>query len=152
MQYMTASADETIKIAKQLGEVLPADSLIILNGDLGMGKTVFAKGLAAGLGITERITSPTFLLVQEYEGGRLPFCHMDAYRLEACPVADLGLEDYWSSRGVCLIEWGELLSEILPECYTKIEIARLDDEQRVLTVSGEHEALIAELWKDFEYK
>ena len=77
---------------------------------------------------------------------------MDAYRLEDCPVADLGLEDYWSSRGVCLIEWGELLSEILPECYTKIEIARLDDEQRVLTVSGEHEALIAELWKDFEYK
>lgn len=139
------STEETVALAARLGVALPADTLLLLSGELGAGKTAFAQGLALGLGVAERVSSPTYMLAQEYESGRLPFCHLDAYRLEGCELDALGLEEYWQCGGICLIEWGQLLESILPENRTCLDIELLSENERRLCFYGEHEALIAEL-------
>ena len=114
------SEQDTFQIGKKLGEKVQPGEIFLLEGDLGVGKTVFAKGFADGLGIQEPITSPTFTIIQEYEEGRLPFYHFDVYRIaDVEEMYELGYEGYFFGNGVCLIEWASLIEEILPrECKT----------------------------------
>ena len=100
-------------------------SIICLDGDLGVGKSVFARGFARGLGITEPVTSPTFTLVQIYEGGRLNMYHFDVYRIgDPSEMYDIGYEDYFYSDGVCLVEWASLISELIPDYAIKVSIEK----------------------------
>ncbi len=125
MVYETNSPEETFALAKQLGEAVEPGTVFTLTGDLGVGKTVFAQGLAEGLGITEPINSPTFTIVQVYDEGRLPFYHFDVYRIgDVEEMDEIGYEDYFYGDGVCLIEWAELIEEILPQHRTQILIEK----------------------------
>lgn len=119
------SPQDTYELGKRIGETAEAGSVITLIGDLGVGKTVFTQGLAAGLGITEPVNSPTFTIVQIYEGGRLPFYHFDVYRIgDVSEMDEIGYEDCFYGEGICLIEWADLISEILPEKYTRVTISK----------------------------
>ena len=119
------SAQDTYDLGKKLGKEAKEGQVFCLDGDLGVGKTVFTKGLAQGLGIEEPIQSPTFTIVREYEEGRLPFYHFDVYRIgDVEEMDEIGYEDYVYGGGVCLIEWANLIEEILPDHYTKIEILK----------------------------
>lgn len=119
------SEKETFQIAKELAEKAKPGEVYCLSGDLGVGKTVFTKGFAAGLGITEPVSSPTFTIVQIYEEGRLPLYHFDVYRIEDIEeMEEIGYEDCFYGDGVCLIEWAELIKEILPENNKKISIEK----------------------------
>ena len=121
----TNSPEETLEFGKQLGEQARPGQVYTLVGDLGVGKTLFTQGFAKGLGITEPISSPTFTIVQEYEEGRLPFYHFDVYRIGDIEEMDeIGYEDYISGEGVSLIEWSNLIEEILPEERTEILIEK----------------------------
>lgn len=112
----TFSAEETFELGKAVGERAKPGEIYTLTGDLGVGKTVFAQGLAQGLGIAEPINSPTFTIVQIYERGRLPFYHFDVYRIgDVEEMEEIGYGDYFYGEGVCLIEWANLIEEILPE-------------------------------------
>ena len=121
----TRSAKETYDLGKKIGSQAKAGEVYTLVGDLGVGKTVFTQGLAKGLGIDEPIQSPTFTIVREYEEGRLPLYHFDVYRIGDIEEMDeIGYEDYIYGEGVCLIEWANLIGEILPDHYKKIEIRK----------------------------
>ena len=121
----TSSPEETFAFARSLGEKAEAGQIYTLNGDLGAGKTVFAQGMAAGLGITDPVTSPTFTIVQEYAGGRLPLYHFDVYRIEEPEeMEEVGFDDYLYGDGICLIEWANLITEILPENIIQITIEK----------------------------
>ncbi len=121
----TFSPEETFALGEKIGrEALPG-SIYTLSGDLGVGKTVFTQGVAKGLGIDEPVSSPTFTIVQIYEEGRLPFYHFDVYRIgDISEMDEIGYEDCFYGQGVCMIEWAELVEEILPEHYTKILIEK----------------------------
>ncbi|MDE7232255.1 MAG: tRNA (adenosine(37)-N6)-threonylcarbamoyltransferase complex ATPase subunit type 1 TsaE, partial [Lachnospiraceae bacterium] len=119
------SAAETFAYGKEIGEKAVPGEVYTLIGDLGVGKTVFTQGVAAGLGITEPVNSPTFTILQSYEGGRLPFYHFDVYRIgDVEEMEEIGYDDCFYGEGVCLIEWADLISEILPEKYTRITIEK----------------------------
>ena len=121
----TFSEKETRALGEELGRQAVPGSLYTLTGDLGTGKTVFTQGFARGLGITEHVNSPTFTIVQEYDGGRLPFYHFDVYRTGDLEEMDeIGYEDYFYGDGVCLIEWAELIEELLPPERTAIRIEK----------------------------
>lgn len=125
MVYETNSPEETFALAKKLGETAAPGTVYTLTGDLGVGKTVFAQGLAEGLGITEPINSPTFTIVQVYDEGRLPFYHFDVYRIGDIEEMDeIGYEDYFYGDGVCLVEWAELIGELLPEKRVELLIEK----------------------------
>ena len=125
MMIETNSPEETYAFGKKLGMEAQAGQVYCLNGDLGVGKTVFTKGLAAGLGITEPVSSPTFTIVQVYDEGRLPFYHFDVYRIgDVEEMDEIGYEDYVYGEGVSLIEWANLIEEILPEHFTEIKIEK----------------------------
>ena len=125
MVIETFSPQETFAFAEQMARQATAGDVYTLIGDLGVGKTVFTQGIARGLGITEPISSPTFTIVQEYESGRLPFYHFDVYRIGAPEEMDeIGFEDYVYGEGVTMIEWANLIQEILPEHYTQITIEK----------------------------
>lgn len=110
---------------KKLGEAAEPGTVYTLVGDLGVGKTVLTQGLAEGLGITEAVNSPTFTILQVYEEGRLPLYHFDVYRIgDVEEMDEIGYEDYFYGDGVCLIEWANLIEEILPEKYTEIRIEK----------------------------
>ena len=135
------SEKETFEIAKKLAEQARAGEVYCLSGDLGVGKTVFTKGFAAGLGITEPVSSPTFTIVQIYEEGRLPLYHFDVYRIEDIEeMEENGYEDCFYGEGVCLVEWADLIKEILPENRKKILIEK-DLEKgfdyRRITIEGD---------------
>lgn len=118
-------AMDTFSFGKELGKKAKAGEIYCLLGELGVGKTVFTQGFAAGLGIIEPISSPTFTIVQIYEEGRLPFYHFDVYRIGNIEEMDeIGYEDYFFGQGVCLIEWGNLIEEILPKKHTVIHIEK----------------------------
>ena len=118
-------ADDTIAFGKKLGEAAEPGTVYTLVGDLGVGKTVLTQGLAEGLGITEAVNSPTFTILQVYEEGRLPLYHFDVYRIgDVEEMDEIGYEDYFYGDGVCLIEWANLIEEILPEKYTEIRIEK----------------------------
>lgn len=125
MVLETRSPEETFRVGMRLGQEAKAGQVFTLTGDLGVGKTVFTQGLAKGLGIEEAVNSPTFTIVQIYEGGRLPFYHFDVYRIGDIEEMDeVGFEDYVMGEGVSLIEWANLIEEILPEKRTEILIER----------------------------
>ena len=121
----TNSEIETYELGFAMGREARPGEVYTLIGDLGVGKTVFTKGLAAGLGIQEPVSSPTFTILQEYEEGRLPFYHFDVYRIgDVEEMDEIGDEDYFYGDGVCLIEWADLIREILPEHYKEIRIEK----------------------------
>ena len=117
--------EETYALGKSLGEAAKPGDVICLNGDLGVGKTVFTQGFADGLAITEPVNSPTFTIVQEYHDGRLPLYHFDVYRIgDISEMDEVGYEDYFFGEGVCLIEWSNLIEEILPDHMTSVTIEK----------------------------
>ena len=121
----TRSPEETYALGEKIGKAAQPGQIYTLTGDLGVGKTVFTQGVAAGLGITEPVSSPTFTIVQVYEEGRLPFYHFDVYRIgDVEEMDEIGYEDYIYGDGVSLIEWANLIEEILPEHYTEIKIEK----------------------------
>ena len=125
MKIETFSAEETYKIGEQMGREAKAGDVLCLLGDLGVGKTVFTQGFAAGLGITEPVSSPTFTIVQTYDEGRMPFYHFDVYRIaDADEMFEIGYEEYFFGEGVCLIEWAELIKELIPDHVTQITISK----------------------------
>lgn len=124
MVFESTSSQMTFEFAKKIGENLKSGDALCLDGDLGVGKTVFTKGVAAGLGIKDDVSSPTFTLIQEYYGGRLPLYHFDVYRIDGpWDMDDLGYEEYFYGEGVCLVEWGSMIKELFPEntIYVRIE-------------------------------
>lgn len=119
------SEQDTFRIGKELGEKTAPGKVYTLVGDLGVGKTVFTQGFAAGLGITEPVNSPTFTIVQQYDEGRMPFYHFDVYRIgDVEEMEEIGYEDMFYGEGACLIEWANLIEDILPERYTGITIEK----------------------------
>ena len=118
-------ADDTFVFGKKLGEAAEPGTVYTLVGDLGVGKTVLTQGLAEGLGITEAVNSPTFTILQVYEEGRLPLYHFDVYRIgDVEEMDEIGYEEYFFSDGVCLIEWGTLIEELLPDSTITITIEK----------------------------
>ena len=125
MVVETHSADETFSLGINIGRKAKAGQVITLVGDLGAGKTVFTKGLARGLGITEPVSSPTFTIVQEYREGRLPLYHFDVYRIgDLEEMEEIGYEDYFYGDGVCLVEWANLIEELIPEHAVSVVIEK----------------------------
>ena len=117
--------EETYELGKKMGEGAEPGQIVCLNGDLGVGKTVFTQGFAAGLGIIEPVNSPTFTIIQQYEEGRLPLYHFDVYRIgDVSEMEEIGYEDCFFGEGVCLIEWRGLIEEILPEQVTEVIIEK----------------------------
>ena len=125
MVVETNSSEETFRFGTELAKQAKPGDIYTLNGDLGVGKTVFTQGFAKGLGIEEAVNSPTFTILQEYETGRLPFYHFDVYRIaDPEEMYEIGYEDYFFSNGVCIIEWAQLIEELLPKEIHKIEIEK----------------------------
>ena len=142
MQIETFSPEETFALGQRIGQEARPGDIFTMVGDLGVGKTVFTQGVAAGLGITEPVSSPTFTIVQVYEDGRLPFYHFDVYRIgDVEEMEEIGYEDYFYGDGVTMIEWANLIEEILPESYRQITIEK-DLEKgfdyRIITIEEVH--------------
>ena len=135
MEYKitTKNEEETIEIAQNIESEKFPNMVICLRGDLGTGKTVFTKGIAQALGISEVITSPTFNIIKEYDG-ELPLYHMDVYRLDG-KVDDLGLEEYYKKGGIVVIEWADMIEDYLPEERLDISIKAIDEDVRVLKIT-----------------
>ena len=138
MEYVTNSENETEALGVRLAGQLEAGAVIAFTGDLGAGKTAFTRGLARGLGIPGRVASPTFTIVNEYEGGRLPLFHFDMYRLNSSDeLFEIGWEDYLARGGVCAVEWSENVAGALEEDSIFVDIRRgVSDSQRVVTIEG----------------
>ena len=120
---------ETQELGKRLAEQFKPNTVVALTGDLGAGKTALAKAIARGLGVTETITSPTFTIVQEYETGRLPLFHFDVYRVsDEDELFEIGFEDYFKKGGICLIEWADLVEDMLPAGAVHIEMLYGEEE------------------------
>ena len=140
MIYETNSEKETFELGKNLGEQAKAGQIFCLNGDLGVGKTVFTQGFAKGLGIEENVNSPTFTIIQVYEEGRIPLYHFDVYRIgNPEEMYEIGYEEYFFGEGVCLIEWSKLIEELIPEEAIYIEIDKNLEkglDYRKITVEG----------------
>lgn len=121
----TYSEQETLAFGKKLAEQAVSGQVYSLEGDLGVGKTVFTKGMAEGLGITEPVNSPTFTIVQVYEEGRMPFYHFDVYRIgDPEEMDEIGYEDYFYGNGICLVEWANLIDELMPAETIRITIEK----------------------------
>ena len=136
MQYITNSPAETEKIGEALGKNIKPGTVIAYRGDLGAGKTAFTRGLARGLGSTELVTSPTYTIVNEYLGGRMPLFHFDMYRLHSSDdLWDIGWEDYLERGGVCAVEWSENVEDALEDPIF-ITIHKLGEESRRITIEG----------------
>ena len=136
----TRSPEETYELGRKIGLQARPGQVYTLTGDLGVGKTVFTQGVAAGLGITEPVSSPTFTIVQVYEEGRLPFYHFDVYRIgDIEEMEEIGYDDYFFGKGIFLIEWAELIEEILPDDRISITIEKNLEQgfdYRRITVEG----------------
>ena len=136
MQYISNSPAETEAIGAALGKTIKPGTVIAYRGDLGAGKTAFTRGLARGLGSTELVTSPTYTIVNEYLGGRMPLFHFDMYRLASSDdLWDIGWEDYLDRNGVCAVEWSENVEDALEDPMV-ITIEKLGEESRRITIEG----------------
>lgn len=137
-EWISNAEQETEAIGFRLGQVLKPGTVIAYTGDLGAGKTAFTRGLARGLDIPDRVTSPTFTIVNEYEGGRLPLFHFDMYRLGSSDeLFDIGWEDYLARNGVCAVEWSENVEDALESDAILVELRRGEnDNQRRITISN----------------
>ncbi|WP_108024172.1 tRNA (adenosine(37)-N6)-threonylcarbamoyltransferase complex ATPase subunit type 1 TsaE [Melghirimyces profundicolus] len=142
--FETHNPEETRNLARHLAPRLRRGDVIALEGDLGAGKTTFTQGLAAGLGIEEPVDSPTFTLIKEYEGGRLPLYHMDVYRLNH-PTEELGWDEYFYGDGVTLVEWADRIEPMLPGELIRIEVSRHQESDvrkiRIEPPAGETERI-----------
>ena len=139
MEFLSHSEAETEALGQRLTAVLFPGAVVAYEGGLGMGKTAFTRGLARGLGYNGRVTSPTFTIVNEYEGGRLPLFHFDMYRLDnADALFDIGWEDYLDRGGVCAVEWSEQVADALPKDTVYVTIARhpAHEDWRTITIEG----------------
>ena len=139
MKLISHSPEETRAIGARLADRLQGGEVVAFTGDLGAGKTAFVSGMAEALGVEDRVTSPTFTIVNEYEGGRLPLFHFDMYRLgSADELVHIGWEDYLARNGVCAVEWSENVAEALPEDTVWVDIRRLEGEDngRCITITG----------------
>ena len=150
MVIETHDPEETFEVGRTIGMNAKPGQIYTLTGDLGVGKTVFTQGVAAGLGITEPVNSPTFTIIQEYEDGRLPFYHFDVYRIgDLEEMEEIGYDDYFFGQGICLIEWAELIEEILPEKRIEVTIEKdLEKgfEYRKITIEERGEKTECEFW------
>ena len=136
MQYTTHSPEQTEALGEALGKALRGGEVIAYRGELGAGKTAFTRGLARGLGIAARVTSPTYTIVNEYTGGRLPLFHFDMYRLGSSEeLFEIGWEDYLARGGVCAVEWSENVAEAMEGGIT-VTLDKLSDESRRITIEG----------------
>ncbi len=136
----TNSARETFALGEKIGKSALPGQIYTLSGDLGVGKTVFTQGVAKGIGISEPVSSPTFTIVQEYEEGRMPFYHFDVYRIgDIEEMEEIGYDDYFFGEGICLIEWAELIQDILPEKRIRVTIEKEPErgfDYRKITIEG----------------
>lgn len=150
-EVTVTSPEATMALGQRLAPNLQPRDLILLDGDLGAGKTTFTKGLALGLGITRNVKSPTFTIIREYQGGRIPLYHMDVYRLEEGGGDELGLDEYFNGDGVNVVEWSKFIADELPQDYLRIVFKRDDaagENQRTLRFEprGTHfESLVQQL-------
>lgn len=136
MRFLTHSPEETEALGESLGRRLRGGEIVAYYGGLGAGKTAFTRGLARGLDISARVTSPTYTIVNEYLGGRLPLFHFDMYRLSSADdLFDIGWEDYLQRGGVCAVEWSENVQEALENAVT-VRIEKRSDETREITIEG----------------
>ena len=136
MEFITNSPAETEKVGAALGRILKPGTVIAYRGDLGAGKTAFTRGLARGLGSEEMVTSPTYTIVNEYLGGRLPLFHFDMYRLASSDdLWDIGWEDYLDRNGVCAVEWSENVADAMEDPIS-ITIEKLGEDSRRITIEG----------------
>ena len=133
-KIVVKSENETIALAQNIESEKFPNMVICLIGDLGSGKTVFAKAFAKALGINDNITSPTFNIIKEYDGGEMKMFHMDVYRLSDIKQ-DLGIEEYFTKRGVCIIEWADLIEDILPKNRLDIKFKMIDENTRQLVIT-----------------
>ncbi|MFC1637723.1 tRNA (adenosine(37)-N6)-threonylcarbamoyltransferase complex ATPase subunit type 1 TsaE [Candidatus Margulisiibacteriota bacterium] len=132
----TRTAEETTRLGKKIGSTLKANDVICLIGPLGAGKTTLIQGIAAGIGVKDYVTSPTFIIINEYLG-RIPFFHIDLYRLDNVDqIEDLGIEEYFSRGGACVIEWAEKLEDLWPKSSHEIKIEIVSETERKLCVSS----------------
>ena len=138
MEFVTNSPEQTEQLGQRLGAAVSAGSVVAFTGDLGAGKTAFTRGLAKGLGVPGQVTSPTFTIVNEYEGGRLPLFHFDMYRLSCSDeLFDIGWEDYLARGGVCAVEWSEIVDDALDGDCIRVDIRRgTGDSERHITITG----------------
>ena len=136
MEFITNSPQETEALGQKLGQMLPAGTVIAYRGDLGAGKTAFTRGLARGLGIQDPVTSPTYTIVNEYLGGRIPLFHFDMYRLHSADdLFDIGWDDYLERQGICAVEWSENVAEALEDPLV-VTICKTGEESRKITLEG----------------
>jgi tRNA threonylcarbamoyladenosine biosynthesis protein TsaE len=135
VDLVSHSADQTRRLGSRLGELLDGGEVICLTGELGTGKTCLVQGIGAGLGVAERITSPTFTLINEYQGGRLTLYHVDLYRIvDAKAALAFGLDDYLYGEGVCAIEWATRVREVWPEELLAVSLRHIDETKRGITL------------------
>lgn len=142
----TTSEHESIKLGEKIGKLLTPGDVILLDGDLGAGKTTFTKGIGRALGVKRVINSPTFTIVKEYMGENIKLYHLDLYRLDGVGD-DFDLEEYFDSNGICVCEWPFQASDILPKEYLMINIKRIDDNKRKFIIEGnnKYEKIVGEL-------
>jgi tRNA threonylcarbamoyladenosine biosynthesis protein TsaE len=137
LDFVSHSANQTRRLGSRLGELLEGGEVICLLGELGTGKTCLVQGMGQGLRVVDRVTSPTFTLVNEYRGGRLMLYHVDLYRIvDAKAALTFGLDDYIYGDGVCAIEWAERVREIWPEEHLLVSLRHIDETKRGLTLRG----------------
>jgi tRNA threonylcarbamoyladenosine biosynthesis protein TsaE len=135
--YYSKSAEESIELGKKIGTFLVANDVVALTGTLGAGKTTLIQGIAEGIGVKDYVTSPTFIIINEHQG-RIPFFHVDLYRLnDVGEIEDLGIEEYFERGGACVIEWAEKLKELKPKACHEIEIEIVSENERKICVSSE---------------
>lgn len=139
MKIKTYSEAETIEIGERLGRILEKGDIVTLNGDLGAGKTHFTKGIARGLGVEDYVTSPTFTIVNEYSG-RIPLYHFDVYRIDDIyEMYEIGFEEYLYGEGICIIEWSNIIKDLLPKNTIDITINRLEENIREIEIISNKE-------------
>ncbi len=133
--FITNSEKETYDVAKEFAKTLTPGQIVCMYGDIGAGKTVFAKGVCASLGVTEHISSPTFTIVNEYEGNAFTIYHFDLYRIaEPDELYEIGFHEMLDSGGVSIIEWPQMAGELMPQKHTKVYVERLEEDSRKITI------------------
>ncbi|MEE8637760.1 MAG: tRNA (adenosine(37)-N6)-threonylcarbamoyltransferase complex ATPase subunit type 1 TsaE [Candidatus Margulisiibacteriota bacterium] len=137
MEIITKSAEETVELGKKIGAFLVPNDILALIGPLGAGKTTLIQGIAEGVGVKDYVTSPTFIIINEYQG-RIPFFHVDLYRLDKVEdIEDLGIEEYFTRDGACVIEWAEKLGNLRPKSCHEIEIEVVSENERRVNLSAD---------------
>lgn len=131
-KILSNSEEETLELGARFARILEPGDVIALDGDLGAGKTVFTRGFSKEMGVTSHVSSPTFTIVNEYVGGRLPVFHFDTYRLEnSDDFLDAGLDDYFYNEGICIIEWSTIIEDVLPDNTIHIKILGVGDSRTI---------------------